>query len=44
MMLFALMEFLRIVPQIWARSCKPFLHSHAEVGTGASWSGMLCFR
>ena len=30
--------------QIWAPSRKPFSCSHAEAGTGASWSGTLCFR
>jgi hypothetical protein len=30
--------------QIWAPSRKPFSCSHAEAGTGASWSGTDCFR
>jgi hypothetical protein len=29
--------------QIWAPSRKPFSCSHAEAGTGASWSGTHCF-
>jgi|HubBroStandDraft_2_1064218.scaffolds.fasta_scaffold21930_2 hypothetical protein len=29
--------------QIWAPSRKPFSCSHAEAGTGASWSGTDCF-